>query len=192
MGSFRTLLLLLLPLLLAGCSHVLSPPALERVDHNLTFKRVKAAPEEHLGTTLLLGGVILSCAAEQESSTLEIFRWDLDQWGEPIALDEEAGRFLVQVERFLDPALYSRGRMITLTAHVAGKEEREWEYGIRYTYPLLSGEELYLWPTPLRYMLYTTMGPYAPVYIPPPPGDHPNPYDHGFAPFPYTPYWLRR
>jgi len=55
------------------------------------------------------------------------------------------GRFLVEVESFLDPAIYSAGRQITVAGVATGKEMRKLGQ-INYTYPVLTSKELYLWP----------------------------------------------
>lgn len=184
------LVLATLSLLLAsGCSHVISQAARDSVTPGVTLVAVKTDPTPYLGQRLLLGGVILGNQPGSEVSTLEIHAWRLDRSGEPVAVDEIAGRFLATSERFLDPALYQPGRMVTLTASVSGRETRPLGE-LTYDYPLLRIGELYLWHSPL---LYETT-PYLPLYYPyfgPPWYLRENPYDPAYNSYPYTPYWGR-
>ena len=55
------------------------------------------------------------------------------------------GRFIIQTPGFLDPAIYSPGRKLTVAGTVAGKEVRPLGE-IEYTYPIIEKRELYLWP----------------------------------------------
>jgi outer membrane lipoprotein len=187
---------ILLPLLLAvaffssSCSHVISRQARSEITPGVVFTAVKDAPEEHLGQVLLLGGTIVETRLGEKESTLEIFRWKLDRWGEPVAVDESGGRFLVHSKKLLDPALYQEGRLVTLTARVAGSKTRPLGT-ITYNYPVFELIELYLWDTPFRYGIHPHPYPYFPYYVPPDGQLHGNPYDPGYAPYPWSPYWIR-
>jgi len=177
-------------LIATGCSHVISKEARLRVDSEASFAAVRENPEANLGKILLLGGLIVGERVEPEGSTLEIFRWQLDRWGEPVAIDEAAGRFLATTERLLDPAVYAPGRLVTLTGTVTGRETRPLGQ-ISYTYPIFHIEEIYLWDTPFRYGLYPHPNIYVPYYVGPEDFGRTSPYDPGYYTYPYTPYWLR-
>jgi outer membrane lipoprotein len=183
---------MLLPvlLLLAGCTHVISQEARLAVDPAVTFAEVKASPDAHKGKTLLLGGVIVGLGVEAQGSTLEVFRWKLDRWGEPIAVDEQAGRFLAVTDRLLDPALYDVGRLVTLTGTVEGQETRPLG-PVDYTYPVFRIGETYVWETPFRYGIHRHPNVYFPYYVGPEDRLRTNPYDPGYYTYPYTPYWIR-
>lgn len=189
MRRLIVLLLVILPAL-GGCGHVISREARRAVDKEVAFARVKADPEAFIGRTLLLGGVIVDTAVERTGTTLEVFRWRLDSWGEPAAVDEDGGRFLVHTDRFLDPALYAPGRLVTLTATVAGQQTRPLG-PTTYTYPVFTLGEIYLWDTPFRYGLYPHPNVYVPDYVGPEDRERTNPYDPGYYYYPYTPYWIR-
>jgi outer membrane lipoprotein len=186
-----TLILLLAVLLTAGCTHVLSPEARQSVDPELTFDAVKADPAAHHGRTLMLGGVVVGLQVEKEGSTLEVFRWRLDRWGEPVAVDERGGRFLVRTERLLDPVLYDPGRLVTLTGTVEGEETRPLG-PISYDYPVFRLGESYVWVTPFRYGIHRHPNVYFPYYVGPEDRERTSPYDPGYYTYPYTPYWFRR
>jgi len=185
------LLLSLSILYLSACAHVLSPAALQSVTPDLTFEAIKNDPTAHLGKTLLLGGVVISLEVEQDGSTVEIFRWRLDRWGEPIAVDEKGGRFLVRTDHLLDPVLYDPGRLVTLTGSVEGQETRPLG-PISYTYPVFRLGESYVWATPFRYGIHRHPNIYVPYYVGPEDRERTNPYDPGYYSYPYTPYWFRR
>jgi len=186
----KFLLLLLLLAGLTGCSHVLSPQARSAVDPDAVYAAVKQDPAVYQGKTLLLGGVILGLDVERQGSTLEIYRWKLDRWGEPVNIDGSGGRFLVLTDQPLDPAVYALGRMITLTASVSGRQTRPLGR-IDYTYPVFQLQEDYVWITPFRYMLHSTPNVYAPTYVGPETRQRTNPYDPGYYTYPYTPYDIR-
>lgn len=174
--------------LLSGCGNVLSKEALRSVTPGVTFMQVKANPEAFKGETLELGGQIVDSQISQGGSILEILSYSLDSYGEPQQPNENEGRFLAKTDRFLDPALYKSGRMVTLTGTVAGKETKPLGK-IEYTYPVFRIGEIYLWPqyTQSQYMNYP--GPYyynswGPPYY------WGGPYRYWYNPWygPY-PYW---
>lgn len=189
----RTALLLsltLAALIGVGCSHVISREARDAVDGDASFAQVKAAPGSYLDRRLLLGGLIVDNRVGQDGSTLEVFRWTLDRWGEPVAVDEAGGRFLAVSDRLLDPALYAPGRLLTLAATVVGEESRPLGE-VLYRYPVLQVEETYLWETPFRYGIHPSPNIYVPYYVGPESFGRTSPYDPGYHAYPYTPYWLR-
>ena len=147
----RRLLLTFLPValvvLLGGCAQVLSPAALAKVDPGLDFTEVKADPQAHLGQTLLLGGLIVDNRSDADGTTLELLRYFTDRWGRPTGPDEVGGRYLVRSPRFLDPELYRKGLLATLTGTVAGAQSAT-VHGRDFTYPLFTLDEVYLWRTP--------------------------------------------
>lgn len=65
-----------------------------------------------------------------------------------ILTDKSEGRYLVVVDRFLDPAIYRSGRDITVAGEVRGSEVRRLGE-IDYRYPVIAASELYLWKKPL-------------------------------------------
>lgn len=191
MYRYRPVVLMsLAALLFSGCMHVLSPQARDVVDQEVTFAEVKTDPERFTGKTLLLGGVIVDIQLEKAGTTLEVFRWELDRWGEPIAVDETGGRFLATTDRLLDPVLYDPGRLITLTATVSGMETRPLGQ-IDYRYPVFRLNETYLWETPFRFGIHRHPNIYVPYYVGPESFGRTSPYDSGYYTYPYTPYWLR-
>ncbi|KIH75718.1 hypothetical protein GFER_15020 [Geoalkalibacter ferrihydriticus DSM 17813] len=180
---WRVWLAATLLVLAAGCTHVLPPSARQDVDPYLDLAAVKEAPHEYEGRTLLLGGLIVDHEVTREGSRLEVLSYTLDRWGRPLRADEDAGRFLTKTERILDPALYEKGRQVTLTAVVSGTMSLPLGE-TEYRYPLLRLSAIYLWP---RHDPYRERDLFGPPYYP-----YTHPYHSPFRPYPfgwYHPWW---
>jgi outer membrane lipoprotein len=168
---------LLMGLLLGGCLSPLSREARFAAEPYVDFSRLLANPEADLGKTFLLGGVIVNTEVGAEGSTLEVLRYELDRGDRPQQPDEASGRFLVRAARVLDPVLYAKGRLVTLTGQLIGVESRALG-SLDYRYPVLALGELYLWPQELDY--HRPPGsyyPYGPLYW----------YDPWYDPYPFWP-----
>jgi outer membrane lipoprotein len=132
-------------LLLAGCTHVISKETLKEVDRNATFAQVVKDPDAYKGKTVLFGGAIIETKNFTDKSQAVVLQQPLDSRDRPVAGDVSEGRFVLTTPGFLDPAIYSPGRMITVAGKVVGKEKRPLGE-IEYTYPVIEKQGLYLWP----------------------------------------------
>ena len=132
-------------LLLVGCAHVISKQVLNEVDRNATFAQVVKAPDDYKGKTVLFGGTIIETKNFTDKSQVVVLQHPLDSRDRPVAGDVSEGRFIVTTPGFLDPAIYSPGRQITVAGKVVGKEKRPMGE-IEYTYPVIEKQGLYLWP----------------------------------------------
>ena len=92
----------------------------------------------------MLAGVIVASKNTKEGAYIEILQKPMDRDGRPLDTDVSEGRFLVQSDRFLDSAVYYRGREISVIAEVVGRKELPLDE-IMYAYPLLVIKEVYLW-----------------------------------------------
>jgi len=131
--------------LLAGCAHVISKQTLEEVDTSVTFAQVAQDPDAYKGETVLFGGDIIEAQNLPDETLIIVLQHPLGRRGEPAAGDVSEGRFILRDPGFLDPAIYSPGRKITVAGTVVGKEVRPLGE-IEYTYPIIKKRELYLWP----------------------------------------------
>jgi outer membrane lipoprotein len=131
--------------LLAGCSHVISKEVLKEVDRNVTFAQVAKAPDAYKGKTVLFGGDIIETQTLPDKTVIIVLQRPIGRRGEPAAGDVSEGRFIIQTPGFLDPAIYSPGRKVTVAGTVFGKEMRPLGK-IEYMYPIIEKRELYLWP----------------------------------------------
>ena len=132
-------------LLLAGCAHVISKEVLKEVDTRVTFAQVAKAPDAYKGKTVVFGGAIIETKNLPNKTQVVVLQRPLGSGGQPAAGDVSEGRFIMTTPGFLDPAIYSAGRRITVAGTVVGKEVRPLGE-IPYTYPLIEQREIYLWP----------------------------------------------
>lgn len=140
----RTALLLIATVPIAGCARPFSDEALVKVNTSISFSDLKKDPEKYKGAWLLLAGVIVGSKNTKEGTFIEILQKPADHSGRPLETDATEGRFIVQSERFLDSAVYHRGREISVIAEVVGRKEIPLD-DIVYSYPLLEIKEVHLW-----------------------------------------------
>jgi outer membrane lipoprotein len=131
--------------MLIGCAHVISKEALREVDPNATFAQVSKTPDAYKGKTVLFGGDIIEAKNLPDKTQIVVLQRPLNRQGQPAAGDVSEGRFIIQTQGFLDPAIYGPGRKITVAGKVVGKDMRPLGE-IQYTYPIIEKRELYLWP----------------------------------------------
>jgi outer membrane lipoprotein len=157
----RDLALSALMLWLNGCAPVISPEILKQIDPNVTFSALVADPERYMGRTVLLGGTIVQTVPKTGETEIEVVQKDLLSSGEPRLTDKSEGRFLVVVERFLDPAIYRPDRGLTVAGKVQGAVVRPIGE-INYRYPVIAALELHLWREPYPPPAYPYYYPYSP------------------------------
>jgi outer membrane lipoprotein len=130
----------------AGCASSPFPEELTRtVNRSLTLAEIKADPQAHLGAHVILGGDIIKAMPKPHDTEIEILARRLGGGDVPEGGDGSTGRFLVRTAGFLDPAIYTRGRRLTVLGTVAGTEERA-VGDVTYAYPVIRAERLKLWP----------------------------------------------
>jgi outer membrane lipoprotein len=152
-------------LLLNACTPVISPQLMDQVDQSLTYNSLAAHPDEYQGKIALLGGTIVQTVPKPGETEVEVVQKDLLFNGEPRLTDKSEGRFLVVVDRFLDPAIYRPERGLTVAGKVQASVVRRIGE-IDYRYPVIAALEMHLWNDPLPYP-YPYYYPYAyPYYYP--------------------------
>jgi outer membrane lipoprotein len=147
-AHIRNFCLVLWPglLLFSACAATAIPSdVLTGVDHTISFQKLKENPEAFRGKTLLLGGDVIITENQPGKTNLIVLQHELDGDLKPLDNDQSKGRFIVMALEFLDPAIYAKGRRITIVGTVAGKETRQLN-GIGYVYPVIEKRTLYLWP----------------------------------------------
>jgi outer membrane lipoprotein len=144
-NGFPLLCTIVAVFLLAGCAHVISKGVLQEVDSSISFMQLLKDPEAYRGKTVLLGGDIIGTQNLSNKTLVVVLQRPLGSRGEPGAGDVSEGRFIITTAGFLDPAIYSSGRKITVAGRVVGKEVRPLGE-IIYAYPVIEKRELYLWP----------------------------------------------
>ena len=129
---------------IAGCAVPLSKESRKKVDTNVTFEQLIANPDMHVGKTVMFGGDIISCIPFADRTEVEIIQKPLGSRSIPKDTDDSAGRFLFVSKSFLDPAVYSPGRVITVIGVVRGSGKRSIG-SISYRYPIIEEVEHHLW-----------------------------------------------
>jgi len=110
---YRSWILLLL--LLAACATNVPDAIREPPPDNLAVDDVRRDPETYVGPYVRWGGTIAGVENGKTETTIEIVARDLDSSGRPRLTDHSPGRFLARAAGFLDPAVYSKGREVTVT-----------------------------------------------------------------------------
>ncbi|CAL1241143.1 Slp family lipoprotein [Candidatus Methylocalor cossyra] len=174
---------LLIPILMVGCaSSPISKPLRQATEKQPSFAEINARPDAFKGRMVRLGGVIVQTLNKPKVSEVEVLQKPLQKYDDrPQDTDASLGRFLVRCPGFLDPAVYAKGREVTVAGEVEGRETRPLDQ-IQYTYPVIGCKQIYLWPQqpavayayPPYYWSYPWWGGW--------PGYYPYWY-------PYWPYW---
>jgi len=134
----------LILLCLAACASTISPEVLKDVDQSIRFEALLKDPDAFQGKTVLFGGDIIKTENSPDKTLIVVFQRSLNSDKKPSGGDRSAGRFIVSVSGFLDPAIFQPGRQITVVGVVAGKEVRALD-DIEYSYPVIDKRHLYLW-----------------------------------------------
>lgn len=137
----KKFILLLTLAAIIGCAHVISQTVRDEVDTELTPEMLFRDPDAYRGKTVLLGGVVISAKNTDEGTYIEVVQKPLDYRGKPKDTDISFGRFLVLHKGYLDPAIYSPGRKLTVAGEVSGKRVKPLGE-LQYAYPLIKSKEL--------------------------------------------------
>jgi len=136
--------LLLAAVGLAGCAPPFAKETLGRVDRSITFRELQRDPDMYKGRWVMLAGVIIETRNTTQGASIEVLQRPMDRQGRPYETDNTEGRFIITTDRFLDAAVFHRGRRITVIAEIGGRKvlplgESE------YQYPVVIPKELHLW-----------------------------------------------
>lgn len=153
---------------LAGCAGVaLKPPGPYA---NLTPR--DAVNTDFIGARVRWGGEVIATEPQAQRTCFVVLALPLYSGGEPrVSRTESLGRFVACSPGFYDPALYAKGRQITIAGDITGFETRK-VGGYAYRMPVLEAGAPHLWPIepPVRYVTVPAAPLFwHPVYYPPPP-----------------------
>jgi outer membrane lipoprotein len=176
--------------LLCSCAesaHQLAKPALipreleQQIDTSVDFPALIGAPQQYVGRTIMLSGIVLS--AKRTTARTEIEILELPSRGEGPQKTERIrsrGRFLAVQEAFLDPAVVAAGTPLTVIGEVTGQTTKALDE-IEYTYPVLEIKHLIDWDEVAAEAVKESAGAYYGSYYYPP-----NAYWWGpYGPYPY-------
>jgi outer membrane lipoprotein len=131
-------------LILNGCAQAISEEVRAQVDPAATFKGVFHDPDSYKGKIVLWGGKIIQTRNTKGTTWIEVLEQPVGHDDRPVRGSASEGRFLIRHEGFLDPAVYGRGRELTLVGEVQGRETRPLDE-VEYHYPVVSDKQLVLW-----------------------------------------------
>lgn len=154
--------ILLAALALVGCA--ITPQNLQG-EYVATDPRQNPEP----GTPVRWGGDIVRVETKADRTCFQVLGRALGSDARPRRIDATIGRFLACHEGFFDPALYRRGREITVIGHVDGYETRP-VGAFDYEMPRVRAEAVHLWRKPVEPQVQAGFGwgwwPYDPFYRP--------------------------
>ncbi len=139
----KRLFLVLTVLSFLGCAHVISQELRQSADKGITAAELFKNPDIHKGKMVILGGAIVHSLNMPDGTYIEVLQKPLDYRGRPENTDISHGRFLILYDGYLDPAIYSQGREITVAGEVVGKRVQALGE-IQYSYTLVKARELHL------------------------------------------------
>lgn len=140
----RDLIIIILTIIVSVSCSPISKEIMKQVDPTLSLKEVLKNADQYKGKMVLWGGVIVETINRPEETLIIVAQTVLDYEKRPINLDQSEGRFIVKRGVFLDPAIYAKGRQITVAGEVSGKEDLPLGE-IRYVYPVVTAAQLILW-----------------------------------------------
>lgn len=147
----------------AAAACALTPPLDPRgADPALTPERAARQGSGVLGRPAYWGGAIVRAVNLRDDTQLEVLAYPLDRLGRPRTGETPVGRFLALRSGYLETALYTAGRLVTVVGPVV--EIRRGVVGeVDYTYPVVRGEQMHLWaavemPTRPRFQLGLGVG----------------------------------
>ncbi len=145
-------LLLALGLFLTGCAT--TPRAIRKAPPgDLQLAEARENVSAHKGTLIRWGGVIISVGNEHNETWIEVLEYKLRRSGRPNLDSPSDGRFLIRVDRFLDPVIYAKDREITVVGTLEGGVERS--IGKQpYSFPVVHADEHHLWKAERKYGYY--------------------------------------
>lgn len=132
-------------LALSGCATVPVPIPASSVS-NPSLAEVRESPSDYRGLTVRWGGTIIKVENREQETVLLIMGRPLDDEGKPQIEGASPGRFMAKIDGFLDPVIYSPGRLVTVAGTIVGSESRKiGRYS--YRYPVVAVEDYHLWPS---------------------------------------------
>lgn len=140
----KILLILSTAALLAACASQAPLAIRDAPPESPAIGAVRDDVDHHVGTEVRWGGTIAEVDNREDETWIEIVGRDLRDTGRPISEDSSQGRFLAKFDGFLDPAIYSEGRLLTVVGAIEGRQMQPiGDYD--YYYPVVDVESHYLW-----------------------------------------------
>lgn len=138
-------IIVVLALILTGCATYPDRVSVPENTPLVEFAKENRADQNHLGEQARWSGVIAEIKNGKTQTQLDVLYYEAKSNGRPNIKGEPAGRFRVKVDKFLDPAVYKKGKSITALGQLTKKETGKiGEY--EYEYPTIADAKVFLWP----------------------------------------------
>ncbi len=138
---------------LAGCSPVISSEFRKEARNDLTFSMAFSDPTAYTGSVVIWGGVIIGIMNRPDGTTLAVLETPLSYRERPEGSEQSQGRFIAETPQFLDPAVFSSGRKVTIAGTITGKETRPLgKAKVPYIYPVIRIKQIHLWSMQPEYL----------------------------------------
>ena len=134
-----------LVVILTACGGGISRQAREQVTYTGSFAELQQAPARYRGAMVLLGGRVVQTLAKEDATELLVLQLEIGSRDRPVDNDQSQGRFLVRSARFIDPAIFPPGTLITVVGRLTGSETRPIGE-MPYIYPVIEPVEMKKWP----------------------------------------------
>jgi len=134
-------------LAMAGCASV--PDTISTPVEGPYVSEARSDPQAHTGARVRWGGTISDVRNLEDRTVLTVVARPITRRGEPIEGNTSTGRFLAEVDRFLDPAVYEEGRRVTAVGRFTEIRSLPIDEYI-YDYPVVRAGDLYLWEDYVR------------------------------------------
>lgn len=132
-------------LFLSACSSQVPMVISQEIKGSPTIAKIQEKSKAYLSQPVRWGGVIINTKNKQDTSRLTIVAYPLNNNGKPQITKNSVGRFIASINSFLEPQVYSRNRIITLTGQFI-KTESIKVGDFPYNYPVIKVKKYFLWP----------------------------------------------
>ena len=148
-----------------SCAYPITTELRQQVTEDVTFPMVLQNPTAYVGDIVLWGGEIIETVTIQGGSEITVLDTPLDYQERPESARYSRGRFIAKSSKFLDPAIYKKGKKITLAGEIVGTETKPLGK-VEYAYPVVMVKQLHLWKRAYygRYYPYWGVPNYGPYY----------------------------
>jgi len=175
MGKIPALIVLQSVWLLFACSSSVPVAIRQAPEQAPDIAQLRASPQDYPAQQVRWGGRILSTQNKQDATWITIVAMPLSKRGEPLKSDQSPGRFIAIVKQFVEPLVYRKNRLITVTGRYLRAETHQ-VGEFQYSYPLIEVDQYYLWPrkvkSPVTYpQNFWRYDPWSYPY-------YPNPYNY--------------
>jgi outer membrane lipoprotein len=160
---------------LSACAAMPPHDLLTEMTEPVTVAEARERPDAVTGKQVLWGGKIARTVNTETGTRIEVVQFPLDRKARPLDVDQSDGRFIAQIDGFLDAMIYGEGRELTVVGRIRGVETQPLGE-TEYRYPVLTVEKYHLWEKrEPEIRVYPT---YPPFY-----------YRHRFGWWHDDPYW---